>query len=162
LAALGEGAAALGTAEIAGSGVGTFHRIASGDEVDALFRLPADFDATATSQLFLYYTLASSTIATNDTITPVVTYQVPVPGTNAQGLGNAGSSEGVTDNAAITIGTAAAVGSVYLASAMISSASSWTAGALVHSRVDTRTTCNTDVELRLLSKAHLKYAKDYM
>ena len=161
-AALGDGAAALGTAEIAGAGASTFFRIASGDEVDALCRIPADFDATATSHVYLYYTLASSSIATNDTITPLVAYQIPVPGTNASGLGDAASSEGVTNHGSITLGTAAAVGSVYLASATLSSAATLAAGSFVHFNVETKTTCATDKECRVLTKGVLKYAKDYL
>jgi hypothetical protein len=160
--ALGEGTAPIATGELAGSGIGTFFQITSGDELDVLFRLPADFDATATSTLHLTYSLASSTATAADTINALVEYQVPNPGTNGEGLGDAASSEGVSTPTQIALGAGVVVGALYETSATISSASTLVAGELVHIGVETKTTLDTDKECRLLSKAVLAYAKDYI
>lgn len=157
-----QGAAPLGTAEINGSGIECL-RISSGDEIDTFFRVPGDFDATATSYITVYYTLASSTIATNDTITPVFTYNVPALNTpTGTKLANAATTTGVTNPTAITLGTGAAVGSVYSAEATLASTNTLASGGFAQVRVDNRLSGTDDLEVRMFHKAVFKYARTYI
>lgn len=159
----GEGAAPLGTAEINASGVDATWRISSGDEIDTIFRVPGDFDATATSYVTAYYCIASSTIATNDTVTTVFTYNIPalnVPtGTK---LANAATTTGVSNPTAITLGTGAGVGSMYTQEYTITSASTLASGGVCQARIDNRIAGTDDLEIRMFHKAVFKYARTYI
>jgi hypothetical protein len=159
---LGEGTAPIATGELAASGIGTFFQITTGDEVDCLFRLPADFDASATSTVHLWYALASSTATSVDTINSIIAYQIPEADANTTGLADAASSEGVANPSQITLGAGFAVGSLYEATGTLSSAFTGAAGGLCHLQVETTTTLDTDKECRLLTKAVFRYAKDYI
>jgi len=154
----------VATGELAGSGGAEFFMITSADEVDVTFRIPADFDATATSYVNAIYSVASSTATAADTITPLITYQIPVLDNIASGLGDAASSEGVGNPTAITVGAGISgkVGALFEAEATLSSAFTGVAGGLCHLQVTTKTPLDSDKECRLYNKAVFRYAKDYV
>ena len=162
-ASVGHGDAPLGTGEINASGVDNTWRISSGDELDVLFPVPGDFDATATSFVTCYYTIASSTIATNDTITPVFTYNIPALNTpTGTKIANAATTTGLTNPTAITLGTGVGVGSMYSVQATLSSASTLAADGVCQIRVDNRLSGTDDLEVRMFTKAVFKYARTYI
>jgi len=152
-----DGESPLATGEINASGSLSFFRITSGDERNTFFRIPADFDATATSYIHYTYAIASSTATSADTITTLTTYQIP---SASAVIGAAGSSEGVTDTAISP--AASAKGTLAFAETSLSSAFTGTAGGFVHLQVETHTPCAADKEVRLYNKAVFRYAKDYI
>jgi hypothetical protein len=125
------------------------------------FRIPSDFDATATSYVHWTYVVASSTATSVDTISPLVTYQIPLANTAGTGIGAAGSSEGVTNPSRAILSSAKGECLIELQTTL-SSAFTGTAGGYVHMQVETHTTCAADKEARLYNKAVFRYAKDYM
>lgn len=163
IAGAGGGAMPIGTGEIAGSGSNEFFRVSSADELDTFFRIPVDFDATATSYVTTYYAVASSTTTAADIVRPVYTYQIPVLDTPGEGLGSAASSEGVGSPTAVTLGAGGStVGAIYEAEGTLSSAFTGVAGGFCHFQVKTGLTGTDDVEIRLYNKAVFRYAKDYL
>jgi len=162
IAFVGTGGIPIATGEIAGSGSLEFFRCTSADEVDTFFRIPADFDATATSYVHTHFAIASSTATAADTINPEITYQICKPGTVTAGLGDAASSEGVT-NATTTLGAGGStVGAVYENQASLSSAFTGVAGDFCHLQITTDLSGAADKEVRLYNKAVFRYAKDYI
>jgi hypothetical protein len=158
---LGDGAAALATAEINGSGVADFWITASGDEFDTLFRVPGDYDGTQAAAIDIYYAIASSSIATNDTVTPLLAYQVPSINSSATLLADATVVTGVTNPGSRTLATATAVGKLYKDTFTLASTFAVSAGDMVHANIETKTTCN-EAELRLYSKAVFRYARAFV
>jgi len=164
---LGDGAAPLSSAEMNGSGVAGFYQITSGDEVDTIFRVPADYDDTKDAYLDCVYTLASSTATAADTVHLIAGYQIPTMNGGVAGtrLADATVVTGVTNFAKRVLGAGigtGGVGCLFKDTATITSAATISAGDFVHAVVEAKTTCANDVELRLYHKAIFRYARSYV
>lgn len=161
-AQLGTGAAPLATAELNGAGLQGFFMFSSGDEFDFMFRVPADFDATATSYVQYYYALATGAGSTSvDTCFFAGTYNIPSLNAATTKVADATTTTGVTNPTGRVQGQIAK-GVVYTDQITLASTSTLATGKLVHFQLTASTTNANDTELRLWNKVVFKYARAYV